>query len=225
MSLWNLITDRTAADLQRLRELFAEIEATATPTAAQLDELKNGLDPKMIDPDKIQFIGLGNDPLFLLGQNQNGSYGAADLNRVGTAINSLVAVLAQLPTDIETYAAAKGVAWDVLYEVPYTPPVITARTDWVMEDENSTFDADNSPTTSYMGAYLGYVKTLRSCIAAAYPNLPESMENLDYNGANAIERVLFMVDEAAAAEEARLKALIDHAAKSWFYSAEIYCGE
>lgn len=60
---------------------------------------------------------------------------------------------------------------------------LTTKTDWGYED---------APTWSEMRRYLDNVVAIRDAVAAVeeYPTLPVNMADLDYEGANAIERVL-----------------------------------
>lgn len=225
MSLWNLITDRSAADLQRLRDLLSELEATATPTTAQLDELRYGPVPEMIDPDTVQFTDPGGEGFTLLGQNQNGSYGATDLNRVGTAGLALRDALLALPGELQDYAEARGVAWANLFDVGYEPPTAPFKTDWYIEDENTMFSFLNQPMHTYMSNYLGSLNALRNCLPAGLPDLPESMAFLTLDGANAIERMLFALSDAIEAKRAEIKGYIDQTVASWKYCGEAYCGE
>jgi len=225
MSLWNLIIDRSAADFQRLRELFEAIYATATPTADQLNELQYGPVPQMLDPNDIQFTDPDGNGFTLLGQNQNGSYGAADLNRVATAGNALCALLAALPGELQTYAASQGVAWGNIIDLGYSPPSVTMKTTWAMEDENSTFDVNNSPVVTAMDGYLSQLNALRDCLPAGLPNLPESMANLTLDGANIIERMLFLLAENIEAKRREIMGYIDEVKSGQFYAGEIYSGE
>lgn len=81
---------------------------------------------------------------------------------------------------------------------------VTARTTWSESD---------TPTASQMEAYLADIVTLRGMVATlAEP--PETMDQLTYKGANAIEQIL-----------ADLDFLITNMAQAWFYSGEIYAGE
>lgn len=225
MRLWNLITDRTAADVEELRRLLFELKIPLIPSSEQLQQLKDGLRARAIAPDKTQFTDPSGEELFLLGQNQNGSYDAADLNRVGSAGNELAALLRQLPLDMRLRAQNRGVGWGSVFDVPYTAPTGTMRTDWYTETEDTEWTLNNSPIKTFMTDYLNFIKELRDCLPANYPALPQSMEYLDYNGANAIEKVLVLLDEAIETERKRISALIDNTARGWFYSAEVFCGE
>lgn len=71
----------------------------------------------------------------------------------------------------------------------------------------------DKPSVSLMVQYLSNVLTIYNTILSD-PELPETMENLDYNGANQIEQALVAVQNA-----------IQRMESTWFYSGEIFCGE
>ena len=145
-------------------------------------------------------------------------YGAADLNRVESAVQYLAEQLQAAPEDLQYHAAALGVAWDQLFDVPYNPAAYTpeTKTDWTMQE---------LPTKTAMERYLSNVMTLTAALEAAYPVLPDTMSNLTWTGANAIERALELLHGALMDETARITTLIDKAAASWYYTAETYAGE
>lgn len=90
--LLSLITDRTQADVSRVRQLAAKGYANMT------------------DAEKTEWA-----------KDLKGAYNASDLNRVGNAVNYLVGRLTQLPKDMQVYLASKGVAPDAFFAVPYDP--------------------------------------------------------------------------------------------------------
>ena len=104
----------------------------------------------------------------LLG-TEKGNYGAADLNRVETAVQEL-------------FALAKAV------DVPYVPEV---KTDWTFPE---LFSAQNWPTQGQMVRYLENVHRLCRAVEIGAA-LPVSMEGLNWEGANAIEQALLSVYE------------------------------
>ena len=105
--LLGLITDRTQADVDRVKYLAAK--GWAKMTAAEKAEWQAG--PK-------------------------GAYNATDLNRVGNAVNYLAGVLRQLPEDMLAYLAALDVAPDEFFAPPYDPAVydIAGKVNWTVED-------------------------------------------------------------------------------------------
>ena len=148
----------------------------------------------------------------------NGAYDASDLNRVESAVAYLAELLVLLPRELKEYAASKGVAFDAFFDVPYDAAAyaLTTKTDWAELD---------SPTPEQMARYIENVKALRSALDYATSDLPGSMDNLDIDGANAIEKALKGLDEAISAFDAKTKVNLDNTASVWIYSGEIYASE
>ena len=183
----NLITDRTPNDVQYIAYL------------------RNKGWAAMTEDERNSFLA----PL-------KGSYNASDFNRVEYAAQQLAGLLNSLPAEFRSYAAGKGVAWDDLFDVPYTPPSIETKIDWTAQD---------IPTTSDMERYLGNVTHLRGLLDYATAALPASMDKLTADGANAIETALGGLFEAILSLQEDRKTLIDNTAAAWFCSGEIYGGE
>ena len=114
-----------------------------------------------------------------------GAYNATDLNRVGNAV---------------TYVAGR------LEEAGYAPD-IDPKIDWTVSD---------IPTESQMETYLDNVRALRNSFTVpdSVPQVPADMDNLTYQEANDIERIILAVD-----------ALITNIINAYFYSNEVYSGE
>lgn len=87
--------------------------------------------------------------------------------------------------------------------VAYNLTPVTKK-DWVITD---------IPTADEMSRYLQNVKTIRDTLPTG-SLLPESMNKLDYIGANQIEQAIIDTDN-----------LINDIASQYFYSGEIYGGE
>ena len=127
-----LITDRTVDDVARVNELAAK--GYAGMTAAELAEWLAGM---------------------------KGAYNAADLNRVGTALNYL--------RDRLTGVCGRDITWQ-------------AKTDWAMTDVI---------TAAQGSAYHDQISDVRAALTypANAPDVPE-IALLTYAGANDIERIL-----------------------------------
>lgn len=147
-----------------------------------------------------------------------GAYNAADLNRVGEATTYLAALLVQLPKDMLAYLANLGVAPDAFFAVPYAPAdyAFTGKEDWEPVD---------IPTAEQLAEYLAKVALLRAAFEYDTDPLPESMENLTFSGANAIEKALALLKEAADAWQADKEQWADRTAKAWYFSGDLYAGE
>lgn len=132
-----LITDRTQADAERVKELVAK--GFAGMTADERAEWLAGM---------------------------KGAYNAADLNRVGTALNYLAGRLGPI--------CGKIITW-------------TAKTDWAVTD---------IATASQAETYRQQIQDIRDALAypAGTPDAPQ-MKRLTYNGANDIERILTICEE------------------------------
>lgn len=118
-----------------------------------------------------------------------GSYSYEDLNRVESAVKKLSRLAAAL---------------DVYYE-PIT------KTDWA--ERPGVFSADTWPTISQMQRYLQNVSDLCTAIEIK-ADLPRSMEDLDWQGANRIEEALQAVD-------IRVHSIL----QAFQYSGELFAGE
>ena len=105
--LLSLITDRTQADVDRVRQLAQK--GFGNMTADEKTEWLNGL---------------------------KGAYNASDLNRVGNAVNYLSGRLTKLPEDVRAYLESKGVAPDAFFAIPYDPALyeIQAKITWQIPD-------------------------------------------------------------------------------------------
>jgi|GEM_PF-1287941 len=114
-----------------------------------------------------------------------GAYNDVDLNRVGAAVELLA---------------------DWLYDLGYTISV-SPKTDWTQAD---------IPTSEQMETYRQNIVTLREAMPmlAGTPPVPDDMDGLTYEEANAIESILLAVEAALTRLE-----------ETFFYSAEVYAGE
>lgn len=123
----------------------------------------------------------------LLG-TEKGRYTAADLNRVESAVAELLIFAREIGAD----------------------KTIIVKTDW---GTPGLFSASEWPTQGQMKRYLDNVMYLCSAVELQ-ADLPESMEKLNYNGANAIEESLEIVYE-------RIQKIL----KVLRYSGEFFAGE
>lgn len=132
-----LVTDRTQADVERVKALAAK--GFAAMTADEQAEWLAGM---------------------------KGAYNAADLNRVGTALNYLAGRLGAI--------CGRSITW-------------TAKTDWAATD---------IITASQAEAYRKQVQSIRDALAypEGTPDAPE-LGRLTYTGANDIERILALCEE------------------------------
>lgn len=153
--LLNLITDRTQADVSRVKTLAAKGWAGMT------------------EDEQAEWLG-----------SLKGSYDYTDLNRVTAAMDYLDARL-------DAFGYSSG----------YTPV------------KSGLWTVTDIPTGEQLEAYRQNVEKLRA-VVNAYPETPESMAHLTYEGANDIEKILLTAD-----------GLITNMMAAWFYSNDVYSGE
>ena len=144
-----------------------------------------------------------------------GAYNAEDLNRVESAVDFLQKYLNGLQAALDAYRAERHVADDSLWLIPWSALDLIVKTDWTMQD---------IPAEGDLARYLSNVDIVTDALAIV-KNLPESMVQLDYLGANEIERALIREHDAATAYETGTKQLIDNTHAAFLYSGEIYGGE
>jgi hypothetical protein len=149
---------------------------------------------------------------------QKGAYNVEDLNRVEGAVEYLKGIAQSLPVELNQHSEEKGVAFDVFFNVPYTAEEVdlTTKTDWKPTDYI---------TESQMTRYLGNVRRLANTIDIATDPLPEKMSQLNWQGANAIEKALDALESGYADFKEKSLDRIDRAAESWYYSDEKIAGE
>lgn len=147
-----------------------------------------------------------------------GMYNYTDLNRVETAVDYVADELVQADTDIRQYAEDLDVAWDDVFAVPYDPAdySLTVKTDWAETD---------IPSATEMARYISNLKLIQAAIPnASTAWIPDSMNMINWENANDIERLLIDVDTAVALLVENRENLIRSALAVW-YSGEIYSGE
>lgn len=103
----SLITDRTQADVDRVKKLTAKGWANFT------------------DEEKAEWEG-----------EMKGAYNASDLNRVESAVDQLLARMREIAGSLESYAEQIGVAWETMFAPPYDMAdyALTVKLDWTEED-------------------------------------------------------------------------------------------
>ena len=152
---------------------------------------------------------------FLAGMK--GAYNETDLNRVESAVDYLCGLLQDWPAERDAYAAARNVAIDDIFAIPYDPDDynLTTITTW---QEGAIISAAD------LTRYLSNVETLTTALVAAYPALPASMDNIDETDANHIEEALLLLYQALVTEKERVKGLIDNTESSFVHCGQPLCG-
>lgn len=167
-----LITDRTAEDASRLKQLSAI--GWDNMTDDQKREWLYGRATETVfwqDGEPMQCRD-GVIELYDVSGTNRGAYNYTDMNRVCEAAEYVYQRFNEFGYELPTYKRA-------------TPD--GSRLDWEFED---------IPTRSQLDQYLNNVKAERAVLKVlpTTPALPQSMSNLNYAGANAIEHVLIDVD-------------------------------
>lgn len=144
-----------------------------------------------------------------------GAYNFVDMNRVEGAVEFIRDYLNGLQAALDAYRAERIVSDDAMWVVPWDAVDLVVKKEWMMED---------IPVDGDLARYLSNVDIVTDALAIV-KNLPESMVQLDYLGANEIERALIREHEAATAYETNAKQLIDNTHAAFLYSGEIYGGE
>ena len=208
-----LITDRTAAHVQRLLEL--EAAGWDKLTAAEQTEYHRGDALEQISDSQGPLYDQGGAPLYAPDGVQRGAYNASDLNRVEEAVGYLAEKMAN--GALKTYGEGLGVAWDANYDPAWAGADFQpeTKTDWATTD---------FPRASDMERYLGNVAAIRRAVPADYPTLPESMDRLGYAGANAIEQVLEIADGVIDAYTAEMAPVLERVAESFVPCGVTQCG-
>lgn len=189
-----------------MSDLMLITDRTATD-ASRVDALSAIPYAKMTDAQKAEWDS-----------DLKGAYNASDLNRVESAVDYLAGVLRALPDDLKAYAQEKVVGWDRFFDVPYDAEnvVVDTKTDWRVTDIQIPQD---------MARYLDNVAYLRGIVEYSTATLPNSMDNLTWQGANAIEKALVDLEDAIERLRAQTKHYIDLTVQSWCFSGEVYTGE
>ena len=192
---WQATADRAADDIYRLNLTLINSLGTSTTTELTLyyGLLNLVTDRTSADVQKVAryiakgWAGMSEDERAEWLGGMKGAYNYIDLNRVGAAVEY-----------ITTRLNAAG------YLVKTAP-----KQGWTL---------GAIPTSAEMSGYLGDVRALRDAVSDALPGttpeLPSSMERLDWRGANAIEHVLLDVN-----------AVIDRINARSVYAGEFFAGE
>lgn len=154
----------------------------------------------------------------LITDRTGGCYNVSDLNRVEGAVTYLRDRFDALPGELSAYLAGLGIAPDAAFEAPYSYPLgLATKTNWTML---------NIPAASAMQRYIDNVTALRDLLALPEaPELPKGMDGLTVEGANNIEKVLWLVNAAGVALKELKESKAVSAAEAWLYSGDLCAGE
>lgn len=157
------------------------------------------------------------DKTYWLGTIVKGAYNYTDINRVEDAVDYMADELIAVRLALKAYAEALGVAWDIVFEPPYNSDDYADIVTYVWTDTDV-------PTKTDLERHLNNVKLLREALEYDTPKLPDSMSNLDYNGANAIEKALKSLYVALNELEDKTEKLLENTAQTFVYSGTVQSG-
>ena len=194
MSLDTLIFDRTAADVQRVRELRTKI-------------LTEGLG------------GLTNDERTEYMAGMKGAYNYTDFNRVENAKLLIADRMIELAYEVASDRDRYGVSRSPLTDVPYDPDDI--------EVSSKYWRVTDIPTQSTAATFLDGLALIRRQLPlpADTPLLPDTLGNLDYEKANDIERMLFVVSDTLEEVAEDVFSGITHTHIAFPYTGATFTGE
>jgi tetratricopeptide (TPR) repeat protein len=155
---------------------------------------------------------------FLLGLK--GAYNYTDVNRVEGAIKYLCERLYLLPDELKEYADELGVKWLELLDVPYDAKAyknVVTKENWSRQDIWIKEERDR---------YIENVFLVLDALNIDISNVPNTMDKLNYSGANEIEKSLETFNVKLIELEEEKRKLIKRISIQWyFYSGEIFGGE
>ena len=133
----------------------------------------------------LNLSGMSTEQLAEYLSSLKGAYNAGDLNRVESAVNYLVERL--------------KIAGNYLN--------LSIKTSWTTYEYVTLSEAER---------YLYNIDTIKSCFISPddMPDVPAELDNLDFQEANDIEKILYMVDT-----------IITNISQAWLYSGDIFSGE
>lgn len=207
-----LVTDRTQADAARVKQLSAKDWAKMTD-AERLEWLYGYADDILRWRDG-EVLSCTDGVLYFYAEegSHKGAYNDVDMARVEEAAGYLSDLLIDLPVALREYAESIGVAWDADYDVPYDPDKygIETKTDWAVTD---------IPDKAQLDRYLGNVALLASAIVLESA-LPDSMNNLTYSDANAIEAALIALNDSIGKLQRQREEQLENVRKSFRRSGQ-----
>lgn len=190
-----LIYDRTAEDVERVKTLKAQI-------------MQNGL-PSLSSAERAEFMA-----------GMRGAYNYTDMNRVGNAVAYIAGRMTALPGQLQAYRQAHGVAEDSIYDLPYDPSAVSVnpKTDWSVSDIPT-----QTQIRTYL-ANISNLRSILT-LPSGTPSPPANLNGMTYTIANNLERILYVIYQRFTEIEAEWYDLIDRATLDHMFTGEVYAGE
>ena len=149
-----------------------------------------------------------------IGQNSKGSYNISDIQRVTNNAFEIKPLIANTIDEITAYREQKGVASGTPYNIPL-------NADFELFSMPN-YDYNSIPTAEELANYLTNVEKIANSVELSH-NLPKTMENLNIDGANAIEKTLENGYNKINDVKSKLFSKIDRTV--WEYMGDFYEGE
>lgn len=148
-----------------------------------------------------------------------GAYNYTDLNRVEGDVADIAPTFAGASAELLAYAINLGITLDKTTNVPFDADAfsdLTIKTDW---------DAEDVPTKADLTRYINNALLVAKAIPVAVSgSLPDGINKLTYEGANALERYMEAVWNAYPGTMTEAKAKMDRSA-AWTTSGALNCGQ
>lgn len=222
----DLITDRTADDVQYVKSLRAKgwREMTADERTAYLSGLKGNYG--YTDINRVT-----EAEIYIAGEFNSSEDGLHDYYN-----EAIQDILDSLDSEPEYYDLDDPLLPESMWQVSFgTVTLEDGKTDWQYGDIPSDY-TDASNDVYDISYYLQNVNTLKNVLTVSLPPTPDDLDYLTYQEANDIESillgvydnlVLYVNDKREAIDEAKENEIDKYKKISavWIYSGEIFCGE
>lgn len=180
----NLVYDRTQADVDRVKELTKKmqqgVQAAVIPANVLVADInQTTLATQVLTESDIAEWKAG----------MKGAWNYTDINRVGEAVGYLAQRYAAIPNEIEAYRVEKSVGASSDFDVPYNPGDISvaAKKNWTVADIMS-----KAAAKTFLEDLIMVRKQLT--MPSDTPLVPTSLDSMDYNTANDIEKMLSVIN-------------------------------
>lgn len=148
-----------------------------------------------------------------------GAYNYSDFNRIEATVYYLANRLKDIWIESETLANELGVAWDEIFNYPYDKygfDDISTKYDWSVDDILNKANRER---------YINNIKTILISFIDDITDIPNSLEKMNFEGANNIEKQLLSLNEKIVAAKNNNDNMMLNASQSWAYSGDVYGGE
>lgn len=148
-----------------------------------------------------------------------GAYNYSDFNRIEATVYYLANRLKDIWIESETLANELGVDWDEIFNYPYDKygfDDISTKYDWSVDDILNKANRER---------YINNIKTILISFIDDITDIPNSLEKMNFEDANNIEKQLLLLNKKIVAAKNNNDNMMLNASKSWAYSGDVYGGE